>query len=240
MCSNMLILSLDRELMPPGLGREGGTLHGGTALKPSPFLCEIDGRMLVPSVLAFAAREYRDGGMIGAESFLLLELDGSDAALRVARAKLAFADCCCAVAGVWLEVGDEFDRRVWRATVDFMSELCASCVVILFVSAMQHPCVEKLVQELSARIPGLRRSFSWRYDDTQLTKLACAYIKAMGVDIREEDRFVASLQVRLAGRCTNSSGAIMIADILARHAAADEDNGVPYVSPLTLRRVLNT
>jgi len=240
MHNNMLILSLDRELMPPGLGEEGRTLHRGAALKPSPFLCEMDGRMLVPSVLAFAAREYCDAGMIRDENFLLLDLNGTDAALRVARAKLAFADCCCGMAGVWLEMGEEFDRQAWKGTIDFLSELCASHVVILFVGAMQHPCVEKMVQELSARIPGLRRSLSWRYDYTQLTKLACAYIKAMGVDIREEERFAAGLQVRLAGRCTNSSGAVMIADILARHAAADEDNGIPYVSILTLRRVLNT
>lgn len=231
-----MVLKLGREAMPPGLAEDAyERLYRSSDLRPAPFLCEMDSSILVPSVLDFAAREYHAAGVLpDKRGQLFLSLDGTAEALRIARAMVRYSSGTSnhfiGVIGVWMEIGEEFDRPAWVHTVRFLSELSNSpAILILFVSAMNRPSVKQLVSNLCVHIPGLTCSVPWRYDYDQLTSIICAYIRHAGVQIHEPDRFEARLAIRIVGRVTTSEQAVMLGDILARQAEVDEE-GRPFVT----------
>ena len=231
-----LILDLGREAMPPGLAEDANNpLYRSSHLRPAPFLCEADSRILVPSMLAFAAQEYYAAGLLpDGPNHLFLTLDGTPEPLRVARSMLRYAagtnNEYSGVIGIWLEMEDEFDCRLWAQTLRFLFDTSTSpAILLLFVSALNRPSVKQFLQHLCAHLPGLTRSIPWRYDYDQLTHVICAYIRYMGVQIRNPERFAAKLKVGIAGRIVTSEQAALFGDILARQARPDE-NGRPFIT----------
>ena len=233
---NNMILELGREVMPPGLAEDANDpLFRSSKFRPAPFLCETDSRILAPSMLAFAAREYHAAGVLtDGQSHLFLTLDGTPGSLRVARAMVRYAAGTngeySGVIGIWLEIEEEFDHRLWSQAMRFLCDISNSpSILVLFVSSINRPSVQKLMQHLCGHIPGLMRSVPWRYDYAQLADIICSYIRYMGVYICEPVRFAAKLKVKIAGRVTTSEQAVMLGDILARQATPDEE-GRPFVS----------
>lgn len=168
-------------------------IYQKTSLRPPP--CLFEGGETEQRIYSEYASNYLwKAGVLGKESILYLQIDGSYSFLAIAEEQIVDAVCsgwsnnCQQLVSVTL-VEDEaaFDESAWKETVLLLRDLAQQTVVFFFVDSIEDR--NRMLRDLQNELSRLRVFPTASLSIRAITDCVCCHVRRRGFEIAEEEMF---------------------------------------------------